>query len=47
MKPETMPTQSQVESRIAEVVALNELCESLALAGRQLKLADQSPTPKK
>jgi hypothetical protein len=37
MTPDQLPSPKEVEVRIAEVVALNRLCESLARAGRVLR----------
>jgi hypothetical protein len=36
VRADPLPTPEQVEARIAEVAALNRLCESLAEAGRSL-----------
>lgn len=37
MRPDQTPTPEEVEARIAEVAALNRLCDSLALAGSSLR----------
>jgi len=37
MKTERLPTPEEVEARIAEVAALNRLCESLMEAGKALR----------